>query len=284
MSRTQPRGVNSDIGHLGECRASTWLGDRVGLVPDRSEDVPAQNCLDGVFLRPLRGDTAGEIVPAGTPFEVKAAAFRTTDQGTSRRGRIQIRRYAHEWLLERDGEYAVLVYDPESLVWENDCLVDVGQWLARRFIPASTVDAVIETWTKDGLDDVARIPWSRLMDPERVAPERSATALTDGGTISRPSTIERARRARYEPLTTIQIAPSSFEVRNLRSNTTYCVDISDATCECDDYEYRAGPAGESCKHIHFVRQVSAGKLCPSCGYPTCRPSCPDRSENRGGQL
>jgi hypothetical protein len=273
--------VNSDIGHLAERRASAWFGDRVGLVPDRSADVPAQNCLDGVFLRPVSGDTAGELVPAGTPLEIKAAAFRTNDQDTSRRGRIQIRRYAHEWLLERDGEYEVLVYDPESLVWENDCIVDVEEWLARRLIPASTVDAVIETWTKDGLDDVARIPWSRLMDPERVAPDRSNAVVTDGGTISRSSTVERARRARHEPLTAIPIDSTRFKVRNLRSDTTYRVDLDDATCECEDYQYRAGPAGESCKHIHFIRQISADKLCSSCGYPTCRPSCPARNANTG---
>jgi|GEM_PF-2314126 len=275
MSRAQRRGTNSDIGHLAERRAAEWLGDRIGLVPDRPEDVPAQNCLDGVFLRPVVGDIAGEIIDVGTPLEVKAVAYRTTDQQTSRRGRVQIRRYAHEWLLEADGEYAVLVYDQDSLEWDDDRITDIGAWHAARLVPASVVDSLIDTWTKDGLDDVARIPWSRLMDPDRVSADQTPTLVADGG-CSRSSG-GRTHRARIEPLAADRLDVGVFEVRNLASDTHYRVDISEPTCECEDFQYTVGPAGETCKHIQFIEQVSTGELCPACGYAMCRPSCPERA-------
>lgn len=282
MTRAQRRGTNSDIGHLAERRATDWLGDRIGLVPDRPEDVPAQNCLDGVFLRPVVGDAAGEIVSAGTPLEVKAAAYRTTDQQTSRRGRIQIRRYAHEWLLEADGEYAILVYDQDTLEREDDRITDIGEWHATRLVPASTVDSLIDTWTKDGLDDVARIPWSRLMDPGRLSADQSSELVADGGRVRTSGT--RTQRARIEPLAADRLEAGVFEVRNLNAGTQYRVDISGPTCECEDFQYRAFPAGETCKHIQFIEQISSGRLCPSCGYTSCRPSCParyaDESERR----
>lgn len=281
MSHAKRRESNSDIGYLGECRASGWLGDRVGLVPSQIEDVAAQNCLDGVFLRPLVGDTAGEIVPAGTPLGVRTAAFRTTDQKSSRRGRVQIRRYAHEWLLENDGEYAILVYDQDSLVWEDDHIVEVGDWLAARLVPASTVDAMIDTWTKDGLDNVARLPWSRMMDPDRVSPDEPEL-VADGGRLSSipdSALTKRAKRARTEPLAAERLDSGVVEVRNIRSKTRYRVDIREQACECEDYQYTVGPEGETYKHIRFIEQISSGDLCPSCGYTVYRPSCPARSDN-----
>lgn len=279
MSRAKCRGMNSDIGHLAERRASVWLGNRVGLVPDRPEDVPSQNCLDGMFLRPVVGNEAGTIVEAGTPLEVKAVAFRIVDQQTSRRGRVQIRRYAHEWLLKQDGEYAVLVYDQDSLEWEDDRIVEVGEWFAIRLIPASTVDAVIETWNKDGLDDVARVPWSKLMDPERVA-TGTPELVADGG-LKRQESMDRGRRARIEPLNAERIAPGLFEVVNYRSENHYRVNIRAPACECADFQYTMNPAGGVCKHIRFIEQISNGELCPSCGYPVCRPSCPAHLNDNG---
>jgi hypothetical protein len=171
----QQRGVrNPSIGHFGEIRAAEWLRDRgvrVGLVPDHDfADVPAQDRVDGVFLEDLCGDLAGEIVAAGTPFDAKAAAFRKADGSTTRRGDFQIRRRPHEWLLERDGEYVLLVYDDETVQWDGGVVDGVGDWLAIRLCSARTVEAHITSWVsdRDAFEDVARVPWSRLLDPDRV--------------------------------------------------------------------------------------------------------------------
>ena len=82
---------------------------------------------------------------------------------------------------------------------------------------------------------------------------------------------DRTRRARYEPLSATKIAPGMFEVRNLRSGGEYVVDVRDGACECEDDLYR----NMRCKHRRFIEQVAEGELCPECGYPTCRPSCPN---------
>jgi hypothetical protein len=84
-----------------------------------------------------------------------------------------------------------------------------------------------------------------------------------------------------EPLAAERLAPGVFAVRNRRSGGHYQVRIDDdLTCECDDYRYRAGPQ-DACKHIQFITQISAGELCPACGYATCRPSCPERHPQGG---
>lgn len=110
--------------------------------------------------------------------------------------------------------------------------------------------------------------------------------VADGG-LTRQAPTDRAHRARLEPLDAERIAPGLFEVKNHRSGTHYRVDIGEPACECADFEYRMRPAGGECKHIHFLKQISTGDLCPSCGYAICRPSCPrrersDRTELREG--
>jgi hypothetical protein len=150
---------NAEVGHLAELHAARWRPE-LALVPDHpSADVASMNYLDGVLVRPVVSHMGVTVAPAGTPVEVKAAALRKADGASVRRGDIQIRRYAHEWLVERDGEYIVVVYDDG-----DDGLV----WLAERMVPARTVDALITRWCADGLSEAARIPWSRLMDAARV--------------------------------------------------------------------------------------------------------------------
>lgn len=90
------------------------------------------------------------------------------------------------------------------------------------------------------------------------------------------ATRKRERSARFEPLRAKEIAPGMFEVENLRSDSTYVVDVREGGCECQDYEYTMGPAGGECKHLAAIRLASEGELCPTCLYPTCRPSCPER--------
>lgn len=91
------------------------------------------------------------------------------------------------------------------------------------------------------------------------------------------TTSARTRRARFEPLGAERVAPGMVAVTNTRSGSTYTVDLREGVCECEDYQYRMGPADGQCKHLRFVALVEAGELCPRCGYATCRPSCPERS-------
>lgn len=151
MSRTE----NHDVGLAGERYASQWRPE-VGLLPDHVVDV-----FDGVLVRDVVTENGLLVASKGTPVEVKAAAYRKRDGRTQRRGDVHIRRHGHEALLERDGEYVVVVYDGDPLAPE---------WLAARMVSARTVDAHVTSWCRDGRDEVARLPWSRLMDSRRVAP------------------------------------------------------------------------------------------------------------------
>ena len=92
----------------------------------------------------------------------------------------------------------------------------------------------------------------------------------------------RAQRARDEPLSAEKIAPGMYEVSNLRSDSTYVVDMlaESPVCECPDYRYRCADAGEDCKHLSYIRQIADGGLCSWCGYSTCRPSCPYKESDR----
>ena len=91
----------------------------------------------------------------------------------------------------------------------------------------------------------------------------------------------REARARSEPLSVELLAPGLFEVRNLRSNRHHRVDVRDGpVCECPDFVYTSGPAGENCKHIEFVLAVANGELCSHCGRELCRPSCPNKEDRR----
>lgn len=172
--RAHTRGPNATLGHLAELEGARWLreeqGHRVGAIPDHFGDVPAQDHPDLVYLADVATERAGTIVEKGTYVDVKAAALRVTDGASTRLGRFQVRQRAHEWLCERAGEYLLVLYDRAALVWENDDPQRCERWTGHRLVPARTVDAVIETWTPDrqAADDVARVPWSRLIDPTEV--------------------------------------------------------------------------------------------------------------------
>jgi hypothetical protein len=91
------------------------------------------------------------------------------------------------------------------------------------------------------------------------------------------ATRKREHSARFEPLRAERIAPGMIEVENRRSGGVYVVDLREGVCECEDYTYTMGPAGGECKHLAAMRLASEGDLCPTCLYPICRPSCPERS-------
>lgn len=166
MSFVHTRGRNVDIGHYGELRAAEWRPE-LALIPNHvAADIPAQNYLDGVFVRDVVTEGGYTVAPKGTPVEVKTAAFRKADGDYTRRGDVHIRRHAHKWLLEHHGEYIIVVYDEEDSTGDVDAeTLDV---LAMRMAPAGAVDGLITTWCRDGSKRIARVPWSRLMDTDRV--------------------------------------------------------------------------------------------------------------------
>lgn len=98
--------------------------------------------------------------------------------------------------------------------------------------------------------------------------------------MSTTDTDTRARRARFDPLSADRIAPGMFEVSNRRSDSVYTVDVRTQSCTCPDFEYRQAAVDGECKHLAFVHQISAGEVCQHCGYPICRPSCPERGARR----
>ncbi|RDZ61402.1 hypothetical protein C5B90_19205 [Haloferax sp. Atlit-12N] len=101
-------------------------------------------------------------------------------------------------------------------------------------------------------------------------------AVAKSGTMS-----DRDRRARVEPLSAERIAPGMFAVSNLRSGSTWIVDIREGVCECPDFHYRSGKNadGFECKHEKFIKKIANGELCSHCGYERCRPSCPERGRD-----
>jgi len=90
----------------------------------------------------------------------------------------------------------------------------------------------------------------------------------------------RACRARYESLRADQTAAGMFDVHNRSSGSTHTVEVREPSCTCEDYTYNVGPVDGRCKHILFVQLIAAGELCAHCGYALCRPSCPERGEQR----
>ena len=81
---------------------------------------------------------------------------------------------------------------------------------------------------------------------------------------------ERKRKAKYEPLSATLEAPGLYVVENKKRDSEHTVGVREKSCTCPDFQYRSG----ECKHLKFVRLIASGELCPQCGYPTCRPSCP----------
>ena len=96
--------------------------------------------------------------------------------------------------------------------------------------------------------------------------------------------MSRTQRARIEPLAAEQVAPGVFAVQNRQSGGCDRVRVENGrSCNCADYQYRAEASTEPCKHIQFIEQISAGELCPTCGYTTCRPSCPQRLRRQSAE-
>lgn len=92
----------------------------------------------------------------GTPVEVKACAERISSGTSTRRGRILIKREAHDRLLEANGRYRVVVYDQDRAI------------LVEADVSAADVDEVISSWIdappSRSYDAYAQVRWPLLVD------------------------------------------------------------------------------------------------------------------------
>lgn len=89
----------------------------------------------------------------GRPVEIKTCAFRISDGASSSRGRLLIKRRAHERLLEEEGHYRIGVYGDDREV------------LVEKEVSASVVDEAISSWIDtDGRSyEFAQVRWSALI-------------------------------------------------------------------------------------------------------------------------
>jgi hypothetical protein len=87
-----------------------------------------------------------------TPVEIKSVVATYADGS---RGRFYVRPEQHDQLFEAAGVYLFAVCDGTDR--------DV---IALKIVPATTVDAVIESWIDggDGRSDYAQLAWSRVFD------------------------------------------------------------------------------------------------------------------------
>jgi hypothetical protein len=88
---------------------------------------------------------------------------------------------------------------------------------------------------------------------------------------------DRQRAARVESLSAENTAPGMFVVKNNTSDSEHTVDVRSGVCSCEDYQYRVSQGkAVRCKHQWFIHLIAEGVLCDTCGYTSCRPSCPTR--------
>lgn len=96
-----------------------------------------------------------------------------------------------------------------------------------------------------------------------------------------PTAAATARRARWGRFRVRPQGGGVFAVENRDNGHEYTVVLRDGRfeCSCPSYNYHVihGPL-EECKHSGHVARVIDGVLCAHCGYPRCRPSCPNRSD------
>ena len=129
-----------------------------GIERESSDDSP--DWRDAVVASDVVQEPAGVVVEFDTPVEIKAAC-ETNERGET--GRYWIRERNHREILERGGEYVLVVYSPSCA---NDDVDEPSDLEIERaaITPASTVDAVIAnnvSWTSagPGRDTHAKVSW-----------------------------------------------------------------------------------------------------------------------------
>jgi hypothetical protein len=96
-----------------------------------------------------------------------------------------------------------------------------------------------------------------------------------------PTAADTERRARWRSFDVEATGPGMWRVESRDSGNEYDVflDAGRYKCTCRSHEMHVvhGPLAR-CKHAEVIAGIVDGDLCPSCTYPTCRPSCPQRGE------
>lgn len=156
-----------DIGLRGEqLVAERFNGELV------ANDTSAPDWVDVLLEDDLVVDTEF-VAPAGTPVQVKLAAWRVRDGQSRRQGRWMLYRDSFATLLEQDGLLALGVHDPQL----NDPLVlDV-------FFPEA-IRALGLTWVQNARSrtrEVARLRWGRVFASDLVdGTRRTLLESTEG--------------------------------------------------------------------------------------------------------
>lgn len=96
------------------------------------------------------------VVERDTPVEIKAALATISDGSHSRRGRFTLRRDQHERLLESNGVYCFVVYEPG----DED---DTEELLGLLVVPAFEIEDIRSTWYEpSGRADYWQLSLARL--------------------------------------------------------------------------------------------------------------------------
>ena len=126
-----------------------------------ARDVPYVDAVatDIIDLTDLGDGFTGEL-PKDADIEIKSAAYRISNGGSTCRGRFYLKKKAHQWLIDHDGYYLFIVHDFSRSL----------SMLAGKVVKASDINP---TWSDvDGRRSegkVAKISWGTVIEPETVA-------------------------------------------------------------------------------------------------------------------
>ena len=135
----------------------------LSFVPDSTADWHDARATDPITIGEvsMRGIVS---VGEGVPVEIKGAQRRISNGSRTCRGRYYLKRRAHDRLAEAGGVYMLVVYDPN--------LRGSDPILAMMVVPARVVGEFVTVWSPVAGDRsekaVAKVPWSRVFDPEIV--------------------------------------------------------------------------------------------------------------------
>lgn len=153
---------SKEIGELIEQAVADRLPD-LALVDDGAAEWHDGRVLDDWIPNHRLPMHELVLVRAGTPVEIKAAAFETSNGARNAAGRFFIQRRCHHQLVEADGVYLLVVYDPEA----PDPLLRMG------LLAAEELGERISTWSH--VPDVtrsegrtAKLGWPHVFDRETV--------------------------------------------------------------------------------------------------------------------
>ena len=159
MSQTENLAQSRALGDKTE-DAVLQVVDGLQYVPDRDQEH-----ADAVAARTIDPRTALPsfiglcLLERGTSVEIKSTML---ELGSGRRGRFQIRRNQHDWLLANAGVYLFALCRP---TYDRDLL-------ELRIVPATLVDELDWTWRtashERSRETYAQLTWTQIWSPSNV--------------------------------------------------------------------------------------------------------------------